>query len=483
MDVPDKMYINGRWCPSSNGSSIEIINPATEETVGRVPSAGREDLDTALAASQAGWQAWKRVDAWGRSSVLRRVAEGVRRQADLLADVLTEEQGKPLRESRSEVAAAVDVFDWYADEARRIYGRTIDGHSRTCRLIVVKEPIGPVAAFTPWNFPLLLPSRKIAAALAAGCSMILKPAREAPRTALLLARICHEADLPPGALNVVTGESSFVSRYLIASEVIRKVTLTGSVSVGRELLRYCADRVIPASMELGGHAPVLVFADYDPERAAEICAYGKFRNMGQVCIAASRFYVHDSVYDRFVSRFVEVAASLRIGNGRDPQVDVGPLANARRLKTTEELVQDALAKGARLLCGGRRPAGFVRGFFYEPTVIADVDPSMRVMREEPFCPIAPIARFRTLEEGLEKANATEYGLAGYIFTDDMRTAVLASEGLETGMVGINNLVIASAEIPFGGIKASGFGREGGSEGIEAYTITKYIHVNLQGVGA
>jgi len=345
-------------------------------------------------------------------------------------------------------------------------------------LLVMRQPIGPVAAFTPWNFPALLPARKIAAAVAAGCAIILKPAEEAPRTALCLAAASHEAGIPAGVVNVVTGNPVQISRHLIASDIIRKVSLTGSVPIGREILKLCADGIKAVSMELGGHSPVLVFDDADIDAAAEIAARGKFRNNGQVCIAASRFFVHAAVAKRFTERFVEVTRALRIGDGRDPQTEIGPLANRRRLEAAEALVQDALAKGATLRCGGRRPEGFARGWYFEPTVLTEVDTSMRIMTEEPFCPIAPIATFSSLDDAVAQANTTEYGLAGYIFTQNMRAAFLASERLDVGMVGVNNLVIAAAEIPFGGIKHSGFGREGGSEGIESYTVTKYVNIRL-----
>jgi succinate-semialdehyde dehydrogenase/glutarate-semialdehyde dehydrogenase len=391
---------------------------------------------------------------------------------------MTEEQGKPVAEARGEILAAADVYDWYADEARRIYGRVIDGHSRAHRLLVLRQPIGPVAAFSPWNFPMLLSSRKLAPALAAGCSIIVKPAIEAPRTSLCLAQACRDAGVPAGVVNVVTGDSSQISRHLILSPVIRKVSLTGSVEVGQQILKLCAEQIKAVSMELGGHCPVLVFEDADVEIAAEVCARGKFRNNGQVCIAASRFYVQESVRKRFVDRFKAITESLRVGNGKDPDTDVGPLANQRRLQATEGLIQDAVGKGAVVACGGHRPEGFDRGFFFKPTVLVDVNDGMDIMHKEPFCPVAPITTFSGLEDGLSKANATEFGLAGYVFTQNTRTAFLASEGLDTGMVGVNNLVIASAEIPFGGIKKSGFGREGGSEGIEAYTVTKYVNILL-----
>jgi succinate-semialdehyde dehydrogenase/glutarate-semialdehyde dehydrogenase len=472
------MYIDGRWVGASDGKTTDIIDPATEEAVDTVPVATAGDLDRALAAAQRGFALWREVDAWKRSAIIRRIAEIVRERAEVIADLLTEEEGKPTPEAVGEVRAAADQFDWYADEARRIYGRVIDGHSREHRLLVIRQPIGPVAAFSPWNFPALLSARKIAPALAAGCSIIVKPAVEAPRTTLSLALACHDAGVPAGVVGMVTGSSSFISRYLILSPVIRKVTLTGSVPVGQEILRMCADGIKAVSMELGGHSPVLVFPDADVERAAEICARAKYRNNGQVCIAASRFFVHESAADRFIEHFVKVTRSLRVGNGKDPATDVGPLANRRRLETTERLVDDAVKKGARLMAGGRRPDGFEHGYFFEPTVLANVDGSMAVMTEEPFCPVAPIATFADLDEAIAKANATEFGLAGYVFTKDTKTAFLAAERLDVGMVGVNTLLLASAEIPFGGVKKSGFGREGGTEWIESYTVTKHINIQL-----
>ncbi|MCB1315694.1 MAG: NAD-dependent succinate-semialdehyde dehydrogenase, partial [Leptospiraceae bacterium] len=368
--------------------------------------------------------------------------------------------------------------DWYADEARRIYGRMIDGHSREHRLMVIRQPVGPVAAFSPWNFPCLLSARKIAPALAAGCSIIVKPAEEAPRATLAIAEACAAAGVPAGLVNVVLGDPAQISAHLIQSPVIRKVSLTGSVPVGQQLLKLAAEGVKSISMELGGHAPVLVFEDADIAEAARICARGKFRNNGQVCICASRFYVQESVLDEFTSVFVDETADMKIGNGADADTDLGPLSNLRRLEATEALVQNAVQQGARVAYGGKRPAGITKGYFYEPTVLTHTTAAMQIMNSEPFCPIAPITAFRDLEDGIQKANQSEYGLAGYIFTRNTRTAFLAAEQLDVGMVGINNLVIATAEIPFGGIKKSGFGREGGAEGIESYTVTKYINFKL-----
>jgi len=478
MDVPNRMYINGEWVAASDGAEMDIIDPATEEKVDTIPVATAEDLDRALAAADRAWKEWREVDAWTRSAALRRVAALVRERADAIAAVTTEEQGKTLGEARGEVNATADQFDWYADEARRVYGRVVDAHSRAHRILILRQPIGPVAAFSPWNFPALLPSRKMAPAIATGCSIIVKPAREAPRTTLCLAQACHDAGIPKGVVNMVTGNSGMISKHLCTSPVIRKVTLTGSVPVGQELLHLCADGIKPVTMELGGHSPVLVFEDADVAEAAEIAARGKFRNNGQVCIAASRFYAQESIAEQFIAKFVEVAESLKMGNGRDPATEVGPLANLRRLEATEALVEDAVAKGAIVACGGRRATEFKKGFFYKPTVLTGVTSAMRIMNEEPFCPVAPIATFTDLEDALAQANSTDFGLAGYVFTKSTKTAFLASEGIEAGMVGVNNLVIAAAEIPFGGIKASGFGREGGSEGIDAYTVTKYVNILL-----
>ncbi|MBN1947726.1 MAG: NAD-dependent succinate-semialdehyde dehydrogenase [Bradymonadales bacterium] len=478
MEIPHQLYLNGQWRDSSDGATVEVIDPASEETIDSVPVATAADVDLALDSSARAFDSFREVEAWSRAQYLRAIADFLREHLDPIALTLTEEQGKPLAEAKGEILASADQFDWYAGEAQRIYGRLVEGHHRGHRLLVMRQPIGPVAAFVPYNFPALLAARKMAPAIAAGCTVIVKPPIEAPRTTYWLAEACHQVGLPPGVVNMITGRSSQISQQLIASEVVRKVSLTGSVRVGQQLMALCARHVKPISLELGGHSPVLVFEDAELDRAAEICARGKFRNAGQVCISASRFYVQESVAQRFIERFVQVARSLRVGDGRVEGVDVGPLTNRTRLAATEQLVEDAVAQGATAACGGRRPREHARGFFYEPTVLTGVEPSMRIMREEPFCPVAPIATFRSLEDGIEKANATEYGLAGYLFTQSTRTAFLAAERLDVGMVGVNNLVIATAECPFGGIKQSGFGREGGQEWIESYTVSKYVNLLL-----
>jgi succinate-semialdehyde dehydrogenase / glutarate-semialdehyde dehydrogenase len=473
---PAPLYLAGRW--HRTAATLAIENPATEETVGYVSVAADEEVDLALRAADESWRAWAQTDAWTRCATLRRIGQLLGEREEEIAACMTEEQGKPLAEARGEVNAAAEQFDWYADEARRLYGRLIPGHSTNNRLSVLHQPVGPVAAFTAWNFPALLPARKIAPALAAGCSIILKPAEEAPRTALAIARACSDAGLPGGLLNVVVGDPLQISERLLRSDVVRKVTLTGSVPVGEHLLRLAAAGIKGVTMELGGHAPVLVLADADPKKAAVACARAKFRNCGQVCISPSRFYVADQIASEFLDAFSAAVADFHVGPGDDPATDVGPLANARRLQAVRGLVDDARAQGAEVRIGGRRPPGHARGYFYEPTVLADVTESMRVMHEEPFGPIAPICTFADPDDAIASANSTAYGLASYVFTNNLTDAYRIAEALETGMVGINHMLLATAEAPFGGVKRSGFGREGGSEGIEAYTVTKYINVAL-----
>jgi succinate-semialdehyde dehydrogenase/glutarate-semialdehyde dehydrogenase len=476
--TPTGILIDGNWRRLDAGTSMEVIDPATEVAIAAIATATEEDVDAALAAANTGWHSWRKVDAWTRSSILRRVAELLRQRCQVLALVLTIEQGKPVSESTSEVLAAADQFDWCADEARRIYGRIADGHSVKQRLMVRRESIGPVAAFCTWNFPALLPSRKIAPALAAGCSVIIVPADETPLTAALIAQTCLDAGVHPAAISVLTGNPEMVSERLIRSSVVRKISLTGSIPVGRKLLHLAADRIIPATMELGGHAPVLVFEDADVDAAARACVQAKFRNTGQVCAAPSRFFVQEGIADEFIDRFVTVTESLKVGNGRDPETNVGPLTNERRRSATERLVSDAVSKGAHVLAGGGRDPHHSRGYFFSPTVLSEVSSHMEIMRDEPFAPVAPISRFSDIDSVLNEANSTPFGLASFIFTRNLSTAFQAAEGLEAGMVGINTMLIASAEAPFGGVKQSGYGREGGSEGIESFLVDKYFSISL-----
>ncbi len=475
---PAAMYIGGAWVTAEE--TFPVVNPADGAVLTELPVARPADLDCALEAAAEGFATWRRTQPWERSRILRRIADDIRARTGRLALIMTLDQGKPLAQAEGEIRACADQFDWYADEARRLYGRTVEAQDPGSRILLRREPVGPVAAFAAWNFPALLPVRKIAPALAAGCSVVLTAPVEAPLSCLLIAEIAEAAGLPAGVLNVVTGNGPDISRHLIASDTIRKVTLTGSVPVGTELLRLAAEGIKSVSMELGGHAPVLVFPDADVERAAVVSARAKFRNAGQVCIAASRFLVHEEVVDRFTAAFVEETERLKVGDGRDPETDVGPLTTPRRLAAVHELVEDAVTKGATVLTGGGPVEDLPGGCFYRPTVLTGVHDGMRMMTEEPFGPIAPITSFATCEEAISQANATPYGLAGFVFTEDLSTAFRVSEELEVGMVGVNQLTIATAEAPFGGVKQSGFGREGGAEGVDDYTVTKYINMRLRG---
>jgi succinate-semialdehyde dehydrogenase/glutarate-semialdehyde dehydrogenase len=472
------LYIDGAWSPSIERRTKTVLDPATEEPLGDIPDATIADLDRALEAAAKGFAVWRRVQPWERAAKLRRVAELIRGRFGPLSALMTAETGKPLAEARGEWAAAADQFEWYAEETKRIYGQLIDGREPDVRMAVIYQPVGIVAGFTAWNFPALLPARKIAAALAAGCSIILKPAGEAPGSGMSVVQACHEAGIPAGAVNLVTGDSRRLANHLIGSPLVRKVSLTGSVPVGKEILRLAAQGVKRVSMELGGHAPVVVFRDADVVKAAEAAAGAKFRNCGQVCIAPSRFYVHEQVYDAFVGTFVDIARGLKLGRGCEPGVTLGPLANARGVEAAKAHVADALARGAELLTGGRVPSGFTRGFFFEPTVLGRVPDDARIMIEEPFGPVAPIAAFRDFDEVIARANALPFGLASYVFSTSLRTATLAAEALEAGMVGINEMRLATAEAPFGGIKESGMGSEGGSLGIRDYLQPKYIRTRL-----
>jgi len=478
VSAANQLFIGGSWRDAADGGTFELVDPATEQVVDRVARATPSDVDAALHAARSAFEVWRQTAAWERSAVLRRGAALLHERIEQMAAVLTQEQGKPLAESRAELTATAEQLDWHADEARRIYGRVVDGHTRDVRISVLRQPVGPVAAFTAWNFPALLPMRKIAPALAAGCSIVLKPAEEAPRTALALGQALHDAGLPGGTLNIVTGDPGPIARQLLASPVIRKVTLTGSIPVGRELLRLAAANLTAASMELGGHAPVLVMADADLDAAAEAIVRGKFRNGGQVCISPSRFYVHERVAERVLELVVGHVERLLVGPGTDEAVQVGPLINRKRVDAVSELVDEAVSRGATVRVGGGRAPGPSRGYFYAPTILDGVSDEARMMREEPFGPVAPFTTFASTDEALRRANSVPYGLAGYVFTRDLRTAHVVAEELEVGMVGVNHLLLATAEAPFGGVKQSGFGREGGIEGIESYTVAKCVNVLL-----
>ena len=476
--ISNRMYIAGAWTAAADGARIEVVNPANEECVDTVPVATPADVDAALNAAAGASAPWQEVDVWTRSALVRRVAELIRDRCDPIAEALTEEQGKPLAESKAEIRATAEQFAWYADEARRAFSRAADTQCRPHAVLMFLQPIGAVAAFSPWHSPALALARIMAPAVAAGCPIIATSPAEAPRTALCLAEACHDGGIPEGVVNVVTGDTNLIAERVAQSDVVRKVIFCGPVWMGRKILRLCADSVKPVSMELGGCSPVLVFEDADVERTAETAARGKFCGNGRPSAAAGRFYVQKSVAERFVNRFVEVVRSLRLGDGRDPGTEVGPLAGRRRLEIAEALVADAVSKGAEVRCGGERPDEFKRGFYYRPTVLTNVSPDMRVMYEEAFSPVAPIATFTDLADALAKANSTESGLAGYIYTSDTKTALAASEGLEADVVAVNSLFAGKVEAAFMDARKPGFSWESGKEGIESYTVAKYVSIRL-----
>jgi len=473
-----QLYIDGEWASAVNGATKQVFDPATEDEIGKISDAGAEDLDRALAAAEAGFAEWRQTGTWERAAKIRKVAELIRERLDSIATIMSIETGKPLAESKGETNGAADQFEWYSEETKRIYGQMIGSRTHDSRLAVIYQPVGVVAAFSAWNFPALLPARKIAAALAAGCSVIVKPAGEAPGSCALIVQACHDAGIPKGVVNFVTGNSSMIAKHLISSPVVRKVSVTGSVPVGKEILHLAADGVKKVSMELGGHGPVIVFEDADAEQAAEVCAATKFRNCGQVCISPTRFYVHEARYDAFAAKFAEVANSIKVGRGMDEGTQMGPMANSRGLETIKSMVADAVDRGAEILAGGQPPKDFNRGYFYEPTVLGRVPDDAMVMTEEPFGPIAPLTTFTEYNDVMTRANSLPFGLAGYLFTHDLGLATRGSEDMEVGMVGVNEMLLATAEAPFGGIKESGMGREGGSLGIHDYLEPKYVKMKL-----
>lgn len=451
-----------------------VVNPATGVELAPLPIASQADIDAAVAAADKAFVPWSETPPAIRSRILRDAASLMRARLDDMAHALTLENGKTLAEARGEIGFTADVFDWFAGEARRAYGRVIPSVVGT-RMIALKEPVGPVAAMSPWNFPAVTAAKKVAAALAAGCTVVLKPAEETPATPLAMARCLIDAGLPAGAINVIFGRPAEISERLMASPEIAKVSFTGSTNVGRELARLAAPGLKRLTMELGGHAPVIVMDDVDLETALDLSVAGKFRNAGQVCTSATRFFVHHRVYDAFVSGFADRASKIRVGDGLDPASQMGPLSNRRRPPALERLIEDAVDCGAKVAAGGKRIES--QGFFFEPTVLADVPPNARVMQEEPFGPLAAIVPFRELDDAIAAANDIPFGLAAYALTESSRTARRIVRGLKTGVVGINTFAASAAETPFGGVKDSGYGVEGGSEGLDSYLVTKFVHEN------
>ena len=468
-DYPElKLLINGEWI-SRPGQPV--INPADETSIGTVPHATMADLAAAVAAAEQGFKVWRNTSPAKRAEIILKAVAIMRQRVEEMAVAMTLEQGKPIAQSRLEVQRASDIIEWDAQEGRRTYGRIIPSEPGM-RHTVLRQPIGPVAAFSPWNFPVSSPSRKIGGALSAGCSIILKASEETPGGAYQLARCFVDAGLPAGVLNLLYGDPATISEYLIPHPSIRLVTFTGSIPVGKRLAAMAGQHMKPAIMELGGHAPVIVCDDVDPEAAAAAAVLGKSRNAGQVCVSPTRWFVAERIHEPFAKAFAEKAAALKIGNGIDPGNQMGPLANHRRIEAMTELVADAKAKGAKVLSGGARLAN--RGYYFPLTVLSDLPDSARAMREEPFGPLALVNPVKNLDEAIAKANSLPYGLAAYAFTQSARNVDRLSEELEVGNLSINHYVASLAETPFGGVKDSGYGREGGTEGLQGYTVVKNV---------
>lgn len=467
-----QLFIDGEWCDSLSGKTIPVINPATEEKIGEVAHAQREDLELAVNAAARGFRVWRKMSPLDRSGILRKAADLLRQRADSIATMMTLEQGKPVAEAKIEIVSCADFLDWFAEEGRRTYGRMIPARSEGVYNLVIKEPVGPVAAFTPWNFPMSQAVRKLGAALSAGCSVVIKPPEETPSSPAELIRVLADAGLPKGVVNLVYGVPSEISEYLISHPVIRKVSFTGSTPVGKLLASMAGAHMKRITMELGGHAPAIVFNDADVKFAATVLAGGKYRNAGQVCIAPTRFLIQEGVYDQFVDEFIAKTKALKQGNGLDEGVTIGPLANDRRQAAIGTLVDDALKNGAKALTGGKRSQN--KGYFFEPTVLVDVPKTARAMNEEPFGPVALMSRFKDFDEVMTEANRLPYGLASYAYTRSVKTSTALAAGIESGMLSINHYGLALPELPFGGVKDSGYGSEGGLEAVEAYLATKFV---------
>ena len=463
-----ELYIDGRW---KRADGQAVLNPADETVLGTVPSATIADLDDAIAAAERGFKVWRKTSPAKRTQIILKAASLIRERVNEMAAAMTMEQGKPIEQARLEILRGCDIIEWDATEGLRMYGRVIPSEEGM-RHTVLRQPIGPVAAFSPWNFPMSSPGRKVAGALSSGCSIILKASEETPAGAVQLVRAFHDAGLPPGVLNLVFGNPAEISGRLIPQASIRLITFTGSIPVGKSLAEMAGRYMKPAIMELGGHAPVIVCDDVDPAATAATSVTGKSRNAGQVCVAPTRFFVQESIYKRFADTFAEKAAQLRVGNGLDPSTQLGPLANSRRIDAMENFVADAKARGARVLAGGQRIGN--NGYFFPLTVLADVPDGARAMRDEPFGPLALINPVRDLDEAIEKANALPYGLAAYAFTRSAENADRLATEVEVGNLSINHFVASVAETPFGGVKESGYGREGGTEGLQCYTVTKNV---------
>jgi len=466
------LMIDGAWTGGAKGRTIPIVNPATEEVIGQVAHAEIADLDRALAAADKGFRQWKKVSAYDRYKIMRKAGDLIRQRLDGIATIMSMEQGKPFIEAKGETALAADIIDWMAEEGRRTYGRLVPARAENVYQMVFKEPVGPVAAFTPWNFPINQVVRKASAALATGCSIIVKGPEDTPASCAELIKAFVEAGVPAGVIQLVYGVPSEISSYLIAHPIIKKVTFTGSTPVGKQLAALAGQHMKRVTMELGGHAPAIVFEDADLEQAVNVLGANKFRNAGQVCVAPTRFLVHEKVYPEFVERFTAYAKNVKVGSGLDPETRMGPLVAERRLHAMDTFMNDALAKGAKVETGGKRLGN--KGYFYEPTVLTNVPLDAKIMNDEPFGPLAPISTFKDFDGVMKEANRLPWGLAAYAYTKNTKTAAALGAAVESGMISINHHGLALPEVPFGGIKDSGYGSEGGTEALEAYLNTKFI---------
>ena len=473
-------FIDGKWQQAEKNQTYDVINPATEEVIGKASKASSVDVQKALESAEKGFKVWKNTAPWQRSYIIRRIADKIREKQDVLAKWLTLEVGKPLAEGIGESDGSADIFEWNAEETKRIYGQTVESRFPDTRVHVYYQPVGVVAALVPWNFPLILASRKISTALAAGCSVICKPDVITPGTVMELVDICKEAGVPDGVVNLLSGDPASISEQLLESDVIKKVSITGSTRVGKLILKKAADKVQRVTMELSGHSPFIVFEDSNIDKVADMAITAKFRNNGQVCISPNRFYIQESKKNEFISKFIDRAKKLKIGNGLDEGVQLGPLTTAKRLSEIEELVETTKKEGAKVLLGGKRPSGFNKGYFYEPTDFDDVKDNFTIMKQEPFGPLVSMLSFKTFDEVIERANNNDLGLCSYIYTNSMDQAHRASELIESGTVAVNTAAVALAEAPFGGIKQTGYGREGGSMAIKDYLNVKYTHLGIKG---
>jgi len=480
VDLTDlKMYVNGEWIEAKDGKTISVMNPSTGKMIANVPNGGRFETRQAIEAAEHAFKSWSKLTANDRAQYLLKLRDLMHEYKDELAEIVSLEMGKPITEAKGEVVFAASYLEWFAEEGRRIYGETIPASVPNKRLLVIRQPIGVVAAITPWNFPLAMMTRKLGPALASGCTGIVKPAKQSPISAIAFCKLVEMAEIPRGVINLVIGNAGPISDEIFENPIVRKISFTGSTEIGKLLVTKSASQLKRLSLELGGHAPFIVFEDADLEAAASGAVASKFRNTGQTCVCANRIYVQRSVLDKFSEIFVKKVQALKVGNSLDPSVQVGPLVSSEGLEKVEEHVHDALAKGARVLCGGQRIGGELsEGLFYEPTVLAGVNTDMLITKEETFGPVAPIIPFDTEEEVIQYANNTEYGLAAYFYTQNISRAVRVSEALEFGIVGLNDSIPAVAQAPFGGVKESGIGREGGHHGIDEYLEVKYISMGV-----